>query len=56
MYISIMELPDYEYKIINDPLVLLESIQLLMHMPIIGTYPLISLEDVMSRLFNLRQK
>ena len=27
MQISIMELPYYEYKVLNDPLVLLESIR-----------------------------
>ena len=56
MHISMMELPYYEYNIINDPLVLLERIRLLMSSQIRATYPMMALADVMSILFNLRQK
>ena len=56
IHTSIMELLDYEDKILNHPLLLLERILLLMHMPIRETYPMISLTDVMSRLVNIKQK
>ena len=56
MPISIAGLPDYKDKIINRPLVLLDKIRLLMHMPIRATYPIMSLIYEMSGLVNLRQK
>ena len=55
MNISIMEITDDEDKIINNPLVILENIQLLIHTPIGATCPMMSLVDVMSILVNLRQ-
>ena len=56
MQISIMELPDYEDKILNGQLVILQRIRLLIHIKIRATYPTMSLADVMSRLVNPRQK
>ena len=56
MQILILDLPDYEDKIISDPLVLLERILLTMHTPMRDTYPMINLTDVMSRLVNQRLK
>ena len=50
------KLPDYEDKILIDPLVILERIRLLIHTKIRATYPMMSLADVMSLLVNLRQK
>ena len=42
-----MELPGYEEKVLNDPLVLLYRIRLLIHTSIRATYPMMSLAYVM---------
>ena len=50
------EHPEFESRIQDDPIALLEAIETLMHDPIRARYPLASLTDCMSRVLTLRQK
>ena len=50
------EHPDFEITIRDDPIELLKTINILMHDTVRAKYPYTSLDDVMMRLFNLRQQ
>ena len=52
----VMEHPDYENKIKNDPIELLKAIKILMHDPVRARYALTSLTDTVERLMNLKQQ
>ena len=56
MQIAIQELPNYESEIQDDPIKLLESVQVLMHTPIRAVYPMWGLAEILADLVNLRQK
>ena len=47
--------PDYESKIMNNPIELLRVIKLLMHDPIRARYPYASVTEALLRLLNCRQ-
>ena len=47
--------PDFEAKIRNDPIALLEAIKELMHDPVRAQYPMAGMTDALKRLLNLRQ-
>ena len=48
-------LPDYESKIRDDPIELLQAIKLLMHDPERARYPYASLTEAMGRMINIKQ-
>ena len=52
---ALKELPDFESRIQDDPLEILESISKLMHTPMKACYPMASLAETFSSLLNLRQ-
>ena len=52
---QVEEHPDFETTIIDDPIELLKTMNILMHDTVRVKYPYASLHDVMMRLFNLRQ-
>ena len=56
MQVNLKELPDFDLKVRNNPAVLLEKVQLLMHTPVRAVHPFISLIEAITRLLNLRQK
>ena len=47
--------PEYESKIQDDPIELLEVIKNLMHDPIRAQYPLASMHEAVIRLINIKQ-
>ena len=49
------EHPEYESKIRDDPIALLEAIKTLMHDPIRAKYPCASLTEAISRAMNIKQ-
>jgi hypothetical protein len=51
----IEEHPDYETKIQDDPIELLEKIKVLMHDPIRAKYPFASLTEALIKLMNIKQ-
>jgi hypothetical protein len=51
----IEEHPEFETKIRDDPIELLEKIKVLMHDPIRAKYPFASLTEAISRMLNLKQ-
>jgi len=55
MQSRIEEHPDFESKIQNDPIALLEAIKILMHDPVRAQYPMVSMTDALSRLVNVKQ-
>ena len=56
MKVAIEELPDFETKIRNNPIVLLQKVQLLMLMPIRGLkHPNLILIEIMDKLLNFCQ-
>lgn len=56
MQIRIKEHPEFETKIQDDPVELLEVIGKLMHEPIRATYPYLSLAETLARVLNMRQR
>ena len=48
-------LPDYETKILDDPIKLLENIKILMHDPEWARYEFGSLTEAMQRIVNIKQ-
>ena len=55
MQSRIEEHPDFESKIENNPIELLEAIKTLMHDPIRAQYPMASMSDALTRLINVKQ-
>jgi hypothetical protein len=55
MHNRIKEHPKFESLICNDPVKLLNKIKVLMHNPIKGKYPFVSLTKAISRMLNLKQ-
>ena len=55
MQSRIEEHPDFESKIDNDPIALLEAIKTLMHDPVRAQYPMASMTDALTRLINVKQ-
>ncbi len=55
MQLRVEELPDFDTKIENDPIALLEVIKVLMHDPIRAQYPKISMTESLARLVNCKQ-
>ena len=55
MQSRIEEHPDFDSKIENDPIALLESIKTLMHDPVRAQYPLVSMTEALIRLVNVKQ-
>ena len=51
---AITELPDYEAKIQNDPLQLLEAIEGLMHTPEKAKYPVLTMVEIMANFLKCR--
>ena len=51
----IEEHPDFDTKIENNPIELLEAIKMLMHDPVRAQYPLVSMTDALARLVNVKQ-
>ena len=56
MQTRVEEHPDYESKIDDDPIALLEAIKTLMHDPAQAQYPFASMAAQLSRFLNLRQQ
>jgi hypothetical protein len=55
MQLRIEEHPEFETKIENKPIALLEAIKVLMHDPVRATYPMVSMTEALTRLVNLKQ-
>ena len=55
MQSRVEEHPDFETKIENDPIALLEAIKTLMHDPVRAQYPVVSMTDALTRLINVKQ-
>ena len=55
MQTAIKEAPKFESEIRDDPLRLLVEISRLMYTPVRSRYPLSTLADTLSSLFNMRQ-
>ena len=55
MQSRIDEHPDFNDKIDDDPIALLEAIQALMHDPIRAQYPMASMTDALARFINIKQ-
>ena len=51
----IKEMPNYETTILDDPLVLLKTIEQQVHVPSRAVYPTLTLIESLSRLLNVRQ-
>ena len=56
MQTRVEEHPDYETKIDDDPIALLEAIKTLMHDPVRAQYPFASMTAQLSRFLNLKQQ
>lgn len=56
MQTRIEEHPDYESKIDDDPIALLEAIKTLMHDPVRAQYPYASLVSQLTAWLNMRQQ
>jgi hypothetical protein len=56
MRVRIEEHPDFETKILNDPIELLNAIKLLIHAPKRAQYPLMDWLNTSKRFLNLRQQ
>jgi len=55
MQTALKELPVFENEIKNDPLKLLEHIDLLIHIPMRALYPQLGLIETFTKLINMRQ-
>jgi hypothetical protein len=55
MQSRVEEHPEFEKKIENDPIALLDSIKMLMHDPIRAQYPMASMTEALTRLVNTKQ-
>jgi hypothetical protein len=55
MQSRVEEHPEFETKIENDPIALLEAIKSLMHDPVRAQYPLVSMTDALTRFVNVKQ-
>lgn len=55
MQTKIEEHPEYESKILDNPIELLDAILILMHDPVRAKYPFASLTDAISHLVNIKQ-
>ena len=55
MQSRIEEHPDFESKIENNPIALLEAIKTLMHDPVRAQYPMVSMTDTLTHLINVKQ-
>ena len=53
---QVEEHPDYETTIRDDPIELLNTVNVLMHDSVRAKYPYASLYDVMMQLLNLKQQ
>ena len=47
--------PDFDNKIKNDPIALLEVIKILMHDTVRAQYPMVSMTEALTRLVNVKQ-
>jgi hypothetical protein len=55
MQARIEQHPDYEAKLKNDPIAVLEAIKTLMHNSVRAQYPIVTVIDALGRLINVRQ-
>jgi hypothetical protein len=55
MQARIEQHPDYETKLKNDPIAVLEAIKTLMHNSVRAQYPIVTVTDALGRLMNVRQ-
>ena len=55
MQSRVEEHPEFETKIENNPIELLEVIKVLMHDPVRAQYPMISMTEALTRLMNTKQ-
>ena len=55
MQSQIEEHPDFESKIKNNPIALLDAIKILMHDPVRAQYPMVLMTEALTRLINVKQ-